>query len=501
LAHHWASKMETSLFMTLKPIFTKLSILCAILVSQTQLASSQDLLTPQVMKEDFAVFKNSISDIHPGLYWYSDSTEVSDRFAKIEEAISQDLSIREFYGLLQEFYAGINCGHSWMQKPKSWAQQLDSGNYRLPFDIYFEDSVFTIMNDLSAEQEAEIGAKVIAINGTPMLEIIEILKSYAISDGFNQTRRFNFVASNFSQLYQLHYGLVDSFEVEILTSELGEARIKTFKGISKTKYETTKVERYGAAQNQWAQPLAKFSITDGIGHLDINTFAKGWLKSRDIKYKKFLKSSFRQLKEQGITKLILDIRGNGGGDDYLGAMLCQYLIDREFKYFDRMETVTSKFNYKNYSNTKWMNWIGVILKKDKKKPGYFTFNYHRGLKTQKPNDLTFKGELVVLVDGQTFSTAADVASILYENDRGTFVGREVGGGYYGNNSAMQYDITLPNSKITYYIPIVRYYSSVDKPELFGHGVKPNVVVKKTYLDYMKKRDPGLVKAISLLNKN
>lgn len=484
--------------MTLNSTLLKVFVFTAILFCQLKLVYGQERLSSQAMQEDFAVFKNSISDIHPGLYWYSDSTEVSDRFAKIEEAIAQDLSIREFYGLLQEFYSGINCGHSWMQKPKTWSQQLDSGNYRLPFDIYFEDSVFTVMNDLTAEQEAQVGTRVIAINGTSMLEIVDKLKSYAISDGFNQTRRFNFVASNFSQLYQLHYGLVDSFEVEILNGELGETRTKTFKGISKAEYETTKTERYGAAQNRWAQPLANFSISNGIGYLDINTFAKGWLKSRDIKYKKFLKSSFSQLKEQGITKLILDIRGNGGGDDYLGAMLCQYLIDDEFKYFDRMETVTSKFKYKDYSNTKWMNWIGVILKKDKKKPGYFTFNYHRGLKTQKPNDLTFKGELVVLVDGQTFSTAADVASILYENDRGTFLGREVGGGYYGNNSAMQYDITLPNSKITYYIPIVRYYSSVDKPELFGHGVKPDIVVKTTYADYISQRDTSLEKARSLL---
>ncbi|OEK01352.1 hypothetical protein BFP97_07410 [Roseivirga sp. 4D4] len=477
----------------------KITFISIAFICMAQHGLSQKMLISQQMQEDFQVFKNSIQDIHPGLYWYGDSSEVADRFNGIEESITTDLSIQSFYGLLQEFYAGINCGHSWMQRPKAWTNQLDSGNYRLPFDLYFEDSVFTIMNDLTADQEVEIGAQILAMNGVSMLEIVNNLKRYTISDGFNQTRRFNFVATNFYHLYQLHYGLADSFELEIYSPNLKQKVTKTFQGLTKAGYESVKIERYGAEPNRWSQPLAQFSISEGIGYLDINTFAKGWLKSRDIKYKKFLKNSFAQMKEQGVKKLILDIRGNGGGDDYLGAMLCQYLINEEFGYFDRMETVTSKFNYKDYSNTKWMNWIGVILKKDKKKPGYFTFNYHRGLRTQKPNDLTFNGELVVLVDGQTFSTAADVASILYENGRGTFVGREVGGGYYGNNSAMQYDITLPNSKITYYIPIVRYYSSVDKPELYGHGVKPDIVVKKTYEDYMSKRDAGLEKAKSLLN--
>lgn len=456
------------------------------------------MLTPRAMQEDFEVFKNSISDIHPGLYWYSDSSEVEARFDKIESAITKDLPLQDFYALVQEFYAAINCGHSWMQKPKAWTDLLDSGNYRLPFDIYFEESAFTIKNDLTDNQEVEIGAKVMAINGVSMIEIIENLKRYALSDGFNQTRRFNFVATNFYQLYQLHYGLTDTFEIEFYSPNLEINITQTFQGLSKVQYQYIKDERYKVIPSGKIRPLAQMRIDEGVGYLDINTFEKDWLRSRGIKYKKFLASSFSKLKEQGINKLIIDIRGNGGGDDYLGAMLCQYLIPQEFKYFDRMETVTKKFKYKDYSKTKWMNWIGAILKKDKTKPGYFTFNYHRGLRTQKPNDLTFDGELVVLVDGQTFSTAADVASILHENDRATFIGREVGGGYYGNNSAMQYDITLPNSKITYYIPVVRYYSSVDEPDLYGHGVKPSIVVSNTYEDYINQIDSALSQALAFL---
>ena len=41
-----------------------------------------------------------------------------------------------------------------------------------------------------------------------------------------------------------------------------------------------------------------------------------------LKIKKFLKKSFATIKEQGIETVILDLRGNGGGDDgYGGAIL------------------------------------------------------------------------------------------------------------------------------------------------------------------------------------
>ncbi|MGB3464056.1 MAG: S41 family peptidase, partial [Cyclobacteriaceae bacterium] len=88
------------------------------------------------------------------------------------------------------------------------------------------------------------------------------------------------------------------------------------------------------------------------------------------------------------------------------------------------------------------------------------FRMHPPLKEQKPKKDVFTGQLVVLTNGSTFSTAADVCAILYEQKRALFVGEEVGGGFYGNNSAISLGIKLPNSGISYWIPLVRYTNHV-----------------------------------------
>ena len=472
-----------------------LSLLCHGLTAQ-QLQT----FSAEALKEDFKVFKNSIQDVHPGLYWYSDSAAIAQRFDKIESSIKEGMDIRDWYASLQEFYAQINCGHSWMSMPAAWVRPLDQGPYQLPIDIYFGEGKYTIQNDFTAEQKLAAGSQLVGINGQAFDKVFKSLWQYAPSDGFNQTRRKGIIAGNFSRYYQTFIQMDSVFSLSVQSPD-GQVTEVQVSGIAKTVKDSLRKEIQGEPQGWWSRPLAEFEMMENAtGYLRLHTFAKGWLKSQKINYDKFLKESFARLKSENAQSLILDLRGNGGGDDLLGAKLCRYLIATEFNYFDRMEAVTSKFKYKDYSSSKWLNLAGVLFKKDKAQPGKFTFNYHRGLKTQKPEKDAFKGQLIVLTDGGTFSTAADVASILHANDRGTFMGEEVGGGYYGNNSAVQYHIQLPNSKINYYIPVIRYYSSVDFPDFYGHGVKPDIAVSQSYEASMAGNDTVLEAAKAQLSK-
>jgi C-terminal processing protease CtpA/Prc len=57
----------------------------------------------------------------------------------------------------------------------------------------------------------------------------------------------------------------------------------------------------------------------------------------------------------------------------------------------------------------------------------------------------FKGRLVVLAGGDTFSGGAELASMLYHTHRAVFVGEEVGGADQGNTSGYRWTLVLPNS--------------------------------------------------------
>lgn len=470
----------------------KVKTLLLLVVLSTPSIHAQFKLTALEMEEDFQVFQSSIQDLHPGLYWYYDSVEITSRFNSIHSQLDKSLELRDFYTLLQGFYANLGCGHSWMSMPFKWREYLNKEPYRMPFDLYFESERAFISRDYTQEKELQ-GLELLAINGEKVSDILIKLMHYAPSDGYNQTRRKSTIASNFSRYYQT---MVRTDSIFNLRFQEGE-RVFNMKvsGIVKEEADNKKTERYAKANSK--EKLLTYTTLEGVGYLKIKTFSSDWIKSQKQNYPKFLKETFRKLKEEKTRSLILDLRGNGGGDDDYGSLLCQYLISNEFKYFDRMEAVTKRFDYKQYSNTRSLNLLAAFaLRKDKTKDELYTYNKAKGLKIQKPKSDVFEGPIFILTDGGTFSTSADVAAILHANSRGTFMGEEVGGGYYGNNSAIMYDVKLPNSKITYYIPIIRYYSAVDYPSYFGYGVKPDIAITSTYENYVSGTDEVLTKALT-----
>lgn len=471
-----------------------------LLVFATGVLTAQSTLTAEQQLEDLRVFEQSIRDVHPGLFWYNDSATVTQRFATIKENSMSERELRSFYADVLGFYANLGCGHSWMSMPYALRKRWEEGPYQLPLNLFNTQDEWYVTYNLS-EQDLPTGSQLLAINGLSMKAIIDSLSHFTPTDGFIQTRKRRTAKQNLNYYYQSFISADSTFRVSVLLPDASEPQDLLLSGISKQTAEERFKNRY--PDEQGYNPYAEmFSTTfeGGIATLKIKTFSTSWLKNYDVKYKKAIAQFFEKIQEQNIRKVILDLRDNGGGDDEAGALLCTYLIADEFRYFDRMEAVTKKFNYAGYSDSKAFNLKGKLLKKDKENPGLYTFNMHPPLKPQKPSKYAYDGPLVVLQDGGSFSTTADVASILYQNKRGYFIGEENGGGFYGNNSAMMYHIRLPHSQINYYIPVIRYYSAVDQPALFGRGVPANEEIFKSYEQFVADKDPGMEAAIAYLNK-
>ena len=60
---------------------------------------------------------------------------------------------------------------------------------------------------------------------------------------------------------------------------------------------------------------------------------------------------------------------------------------------------------------------------------------HPNLGIQQPSQPNFSGQVVVLMNGGSFSTTCEFLSNLHDRKRAIFVGEEAGGGYFGNSAA------------------------------------------------------------------
>ncbi len=167
-----------------------------------------------------------------------------------------------------------------------------------------------------------------------------------------------------------------------------------------------------------------YMITDSIGYIKISKFAR-------TTNEEFMKA-FEQLKENGLEKLIVDLRGNGGG--YLDAAI--HIAD-QFLPKGKLIVYTMGRNKRKQM---------VYAKND----GVFT-----------------TGELVMLIDEWSASASEIVAGAIQDNDRGTIIGRRS----FGKGLVQEPFILRDGSVLR--LTVARYYTPsgrcIQKP--YNKGVE------------------------------
>ena len=190
---------------------------------------------------------------------------------------------------------------------------------------------------------------------------------------------------------------------------------------------------------------ASYKMTSDLGYIKINRFS-------ETTFKEF-NTALVKLKEQGITKLVLDLRNNPGG------------------YISTAERVVDEF----LGNNKL-----ILITKNKSGEINKTYSTRRG---------DFEdGKLYVLINENSASASEIVAGALQDNDKGTIVGRRSFG-----KGLVQREMSLGDGSAVR-LTIARYYTptgrSIQRP--YGNG-------NDTYFsDYEKRyRDGELIHADSI----
>ncbi|MGY3213313.1 S41 family peptidase [Mucilaginibacter sp. HD30] len=209
--------------------------------------------------------------------------------------------------------------------------------------------------------------------------------------------------------------------------------------------------------------------------------------------------SVLRLITQNKTKgLVLDLRGNGGGLDELGAYLAAKFVTRPFRYIDHIHARVLVPTFADWKQQPPVDLVNGI--KSDPKGGYLVQPMlNQTLALQQASAHPYTGKLVILINGRTFSAASDFCAII-KNLTGVFVGEETGGGYEGNTSALNVILTLPNSGFKANIHLWEYWSAVKPPKIKGRGVIPDYEVRQKPFDLINGIDKQYAFALDLCRK-
>lgn len=169
-------------------------------------------------------------------------------------------------------------------------------------------------------------------------------------------------------------------------------------------------------------------------------------------------------KIKGSTSLILDLRGNGGGYVDTLERLAGHLFDKDLK-------------------------IAELKGRKEMKP--------QESKTKGAD--SYKGKLIVLIDGESGSAAEIFARLVQLEKRGQVLGDVSAGAVMQSRT---YSASMSNDSIFYGASVTNADVIMSDGKSLEHiGVQPDELILLTGADLAKKRDPVLARAAELLGVN
>ncbi|QNO13849.1 hypothetical protein HYG86_03245 [Alkalicella caledoniensis] len=424
--------------------------------------SFDTIISSEQMKEDLAQLKKDMVDVHPktinGL-----PNEVEKAFQQAEVLIEHPMTVGEFTIVVSEIIIKLEDGHTSVAN-------VFQGDLKLPMEIAYVDNEFYVLDG----KDVMAGDKLISLGGITMQEIYEVAKRRVPAENIYWINdRVKDFALWESTLTQLGATIDDVKNIEVELKRYGEV-IKTSLNFNDT--YTRPVD------NQRFYPVRY--VSRGYSYfLDAENDLCYFLLTRcvyDDQYIAFMETMFKDVKDNGINNIVIDIRGNPGGDSRV--------INEFIRYIDIDEYLS--FGGKGRTSTASKEQRGTGSRNSKAEP-----NLVNNIRAEE--ELIFDGKIYALIDNGTFSSANWFAVIIKDNELGTIIGEPTGNAPNSYGDILRFQLT--NSKIRYFISHTQWV----RPKGKGLGADedalyPHYPIKYTLEDYINNTDLAMKKAIEVI---
>ena len=461
------------------------------------------------IQKDYTIFRNMLEAYHPGLYWYTTKDTLDYLFQQGYQQLKDSMTESEFRKVLSFIISGIHCGHTAVRPSKGFAGEYDSARTKVfPLTLkVWDDTAVIIANLIRKDSVLKRGTVISKINGRPIQSLIDTFSRYISSDGYNKTHKWQTLSNRgyFGSIYTSLFGLSVKYNIEYIDSA-GQARsvmLPVYNPATDTAGRSasfrpvpfmpglTKKERKKLQLSNTRS--LRFDTANHIAFMTLNTFSRG------SQIKKFIRTSFKKLRKNNSGYFVIDVRGNGGGNVTNSTKLSRYLATQHFRVADSLYAIKKRSRYGRYIQNNFFNRLFITFTSKKKNDGHYHFGYFERhyFKPKKKNH--FDGHTYIVTGGNSFSATTLFISAIKEQGNVTIVGEETGGGAYGNTAWLIPDVTLPETKVRFRLPLFRLVIDKNNPKT-GRGIFPTVEVAPTVASIMRGKDIKMEKVMELIEQ-
>lgn len=420
----------------------------------------------QKAKDDIALLRKALEEVHPALYNFTSKKTFDSLFTAVDKNLTKDISGANFFVLASEIVSKIKCGHSRVSPSDEQKSYLISKGKVFPYQVKI------INSHLYIADSAKAGTEIISINKIPSSAIISKFYEMLVSDGNNETMRYNFSAQFFPYYLYIVYGPTEQFNIEAIDFNTTKKYVFSTNAIL-----ASEIKKLNSLPLIDLKTVNK-NIPTAL--LTIKTFETGRLQKNKIDFNKKIDSIFSIIKTNNIQNLIIDLRNNAGGDPALAAYLFSHITQKQFQLLNKPVFKTNKpvdylgdqnsnSNYQLYYKGNFTpSNDGYFVWQDPNNPWYGTYS---------PKPDSYQGKVILLLNGGSFSTSGFFGSLIRCYNRGTIIGQESGGASACNDCHAT--LILPNSKLSVEIPRATITMNIPNCKYEGHGIIPDHVIPES----------------------
>ncbi len=474
----------------------KIGLAGALGLACTAIAAGQQVAVVRAteLQADFAVLRRAYEELHPGLYRYNTKEQMDAAFTDLAQRLNHDQPLQDAYLAFSVFAAKVKCGHTYanfFNQRKALAEQLFEGRTRVPFYFEWMDGRMVVTRDFSAGRNLPRGTEILRIDGVPVAEILSRLTTIARADGANDAKRTSLLAVTGDSIYEtfdIYFPMffpvkggrlqlvarkpnsskAEAINVAALTNEERIAPIKT-REQARTKGDGVLFEWRYRADGSAVLRMPTWALYDSKWNW------KGWLNAR-----------LDELAERSAPALIVDLRGNEGGED-VGNLVLSRLVKSDLRLNGGQRLVRYRkvpedlLPYLDTWDKSFGDWGAAALDLAEPWPTAPAVRYFRVTKFDyapegdvlRAEGKPFTGRVFVLVDASNSSATFQFAQVVQRNKLGLLVGQPTGGNRRGINGGAFFFLRLPNSQIEMDLPLIGYFPARAEPDA---GLKPDIAV-------------------------
>jgi hypothetical protein len=417
------------------------TVLCGLLLSSFSIQIDREL-NSTALREDVCALRKALEKYHPGLYWYTSKQQFDLAWDSLGAKLDRPITEAQFFKLLLPVVAKVKCAHTLFYP----SAKIISNGYRFPLDIKFIDKKAYIVSDISNQPAIPKGSELLSINGRPMNEILNLLLPNLEAQGGNIGWKYVILENDFQNYYYYLVEQIESFQIEYVDHTNGQKVHTKVNGSSEEKLRKHWKNWYPETDGP---PLKiKYQDDKSLAVITVKSFTKGRYKLYNQDFDELIDQYFKEIREKGIQNLILDIRGNEGGNQ--PEKLYSYLMKAEG--------------------------IGTNGQDHKIKPA----------------KINFAGNVIVLANEKSISAQEIFVSIFKYYNRGLTIGRPTAGCSKYLCGGNKHKLVLPHSKFEINIPLHSYtlYNSSENHKK-GEGYPPDFIVEESISDLLEGKDSAM----------